>query len=61
VRALPGLLPSADVARSVQKIQRTVASLGAMLVAGHDPDELPNLKKAPEYYELALASVPATR
>ncbi len=49
--ALPGLIHSAsDVASSVQKIHRTVDVLGAMLVTGHDPDEWPGFKKAPEYY-----------
>jgi N-acyl homoserine lactone hydrolase len=49
--ALPGLLHSAaDCASSVQKIHRAVDSLGATVVTGHDPDEWPNFKKAPEYY-----------
>ena len=49
--ALPGLIHSAhDVATSVQKIHRAVDAVGAMVVTGHDPDEWPNFKKAPEYY-----------
>src|ERR687886_181170 len=49
--ALPGLIHSAsDVARSVRKIHRTVDQLGATVVTGHDPDEWPNFKQAPEYY-----------
>ncbi len=49
--ALPGLIHSAaDCANSVQKIQRTVAALEAMVVTGHDPDAWPDFKKAPEYY-----------
>src|ERR687890_602499 len=49
--ALPGLIHSAhDVAASVQKIHRAVDAVGAMVVTGHDPDEWPNFKKAPEYY-----------
>ena len=49
--ALPGLLHSAaDCASSVQKINRAVDSLGATVVTGHDPDEWPQFKKAPEYY-----------
>jgi N-acyl homoserine lactone hydrolase len=48
---LPGLIHSAhDVAASVQKIHRAVDALGATVVTGHDPDEWPNFKKAPEYY-----------
>jgi hypothetical protein len=34
----------------VQKIHRAVDALGATVVTGHDPDEWPNFKKAPEYY-----------
>lgn len=50
--ALPGLIYSAaDVADSVRKIRRTVDALGATLVTGHDPEEWPKFKKAPEYYE----------
>src|ERR671910_642871 len=49
--ALPGLMHSAhDVAASVQKIHRAVDALGATVVTGHDPDEWPSFKKAPEYY-----------
>jgi N-acyl homoserine lactone hydrolase len=49
--ALPGLLHSAsDVADSVQKIRRTVDALDATVVTGHDPNEWPKFKKAPEYY-----------
>ncbi|MDQ3842072.1 MAG: N-acyl homoserine lactonase family protein [Actinomycetota bacterium] len=49
--ALPGLLHSAsDCADSVQKIRRTVDALEATVVTGHDPNEWPNFKKAPEYY-----------
>ena len=48
---LPGLLHSAsDVADSVQKIRRTVDALDATVVTGHDPNEWPKFKKAPEYY-----------
>jgi hypothetical protein len=35
---------------SVQKIQRSVDALEAMVVTGHDPDAWPDFKKAPEYY-----------
>jgi glyoxylase-like metal-dependent hydrolase (beta-lactamase superfamily II) len=49
--ALPGLLYSAsDCADSVEKIQRTVDALEAMVVTGHDPEAWPDFKKAPEYY-----------
>ena len=49
--ALPGLMHSAsDVAESVQKLRRTVDRLEATVVTGHDPEEWPKFKKAPEYY-----------
>ena len=49
--ALPGLLHSAsDCAKSVDKIHRAVDALNATVVTGHDPDEWPSFKKAPEYY-----------
>jgi glyoxylase-like metal-dependent hydrolase (beta-lactamase superfamily II) len=49
--ALPGLMHSAsDVADSVQKLRRTADRLEATVVTGHDPDEWPKFKKAPEYY-----------
>lgn len=49
--ALPGLLHSAsDCAESVQKLRRTAEALDAMVVTGHDPDEWPKFKKAPDYY-----------
>ncbi len=48
---LSGLIYSAaDCASSVQKIHRAVDALGAIVVTGHDPEEWPNFKKAPEYY-----------
>jgi N-acyl homoserine lactone hydrolase len=49
--ALPGLIHSAaDVAESVRKVRRTVDALGATLVTGHDPEEWPKFKKAPDFY-----------
>ena len=49
--ALPGLIHSAaDVADSTRKVRRTVEALDATLVTGHDPEEWPKFKKAPEYY-----------
>jgi glyoxylase-like metal-dependent hydrolase (beta-lactamase superfamily II) len=50
-KALPGLIHSAaDVADSTRKVRRTVEGLDATLVTGHDPEEWPKFKKAPEYY-----------
>jgi hypothetical protein len=49
--ALPGLIHSAaDVASSNRKVRRTVEGLGATLVTGHDPEEWPKFKKAPDFY-----------
>ena len=49
--ALPGLIHSAaDVAGSTRKVRRIVEGHGATLVTGHDPDEWPKFKKAPDYY-----------
>ncbi|MBA2692591.1 MAG: N-acyl homoserine lactonase family protein [Rubrobacter sp.] len=49
--ALPGLIHSAsDVADSVDKIHRAVDKYEATPVTGHDPEEWPKFKKAPEYY-----------
>jgi len=50
-RAMPGIMHSGeDVVASVGKIRRFVESSGAMLVPGHDPDEWPKFKLAPDYY-----------
>ena len=50
-KVLPGLIYSAaDVAESVRRIHRYVDASGATVVTGHDPDEWPNFKQAPEYY-----------
>jgi len=49
--ALPGLIHSAaDVASSTRKARRTIEGQGATPVAGHDPEEWPKFKKAPDYY-----------
>src|SRR5215212_5673147 len=49
--ALPGLIHSAaDVAFSTDKVRRVVEGHGATLVTGHDPEEWPKFKKAPDYY-----------
>jgi N-acyl homoserine lactone hydrolase len=49
--ALPGLIYSAaDTAESVRRIRREVERTGATVVTGHDPDDWPGWKKAPEYY-----------
>lgn len=51
-KALPGLVHSAaDVAESVRRIKRTVDRLEATVVTGHDPDDWPQFKKAPDFYE----------
>jgi glyoxylase-like metal-dependent hydrolase (beta-lactamase superfamily II) len=50
-RALPGALHSAiDAVRSVQKLRAVQRKTGALVVAGHDPQQWSTLRKAPEYY-----------
>jgi glyoxylase-like metal-dependent hydrolase (beta-lactamase superfamily II) len=50
-KALPGLVHSAaETAESVRRIHREVDRLGATVVTGHDPDDWPGWKKAPDYY-----------
>jgi N-acyl homoserine lactone hydrolase len=51
-KALPGFLTSAtEVVRSVRKLHEVARKADAMVVTGHDPDEWPKFKKAPEYYD----------
>jgi N-acyl homoserine lactone hydrolase len=51
-KALPGFLLSAvDTARSVRKLRRLAWRAGATVVAGHDPEQWPTLKHAPDYYD----------
>jgi N-acyl homoserine lactone hydrolase len=48
---LPGLIHfAADVADSTRKVRRIVEGHGATFVTGHDPEEWPTFKKAPDYY-----------
>jgi N-acyl homoserine lactone hydrolase len=49
--ALPGLIHSAaDVVESVGRIHREVDRHEATVVTGHDPEDWPQWKKAPDYY-----------
>ncbi len=41
---------AADVASSTRKVRRIVEGHGATLVTGHDPEEWPKFKKAPDFY-----------
>jgi glyoxylase-like metal-dependent hydrolase (beta-lactamase superfamily II) len=51
-KALPGFLISApDTLRSVRRLRRIAWRAQATVVAGHDPDQWPTLKHAPEYYD----------
>jgi N-acyl homoserine lactone hydrolase len=51
-RALPGFLISApDTLRSVRKLRRLAWRSQATIVAGHDPDQWPTLRKAPQFYD----------
>jgi glyoxylase-like metal-dependent hydrolase (beta-lactamase superfamily II) len=50
-KALPGFLISAvDTVRSVRKLRRLAWRSQATVVAGHDPEQWPTLKQAPDYY-----------
>src|SRR5262249_49169270 len=50
--ARPGFLISAvDTVRSVRKLRRLAWRANATVVAGHDPDQWPTLKHAPDYYD----------
>ncbi len=51
-RALPGFLVSAaDTVRSVRKLRRLAWRSQATVVAGHDPEQWPTLRHAPDYYD----------
>ncbi|MHC5654096.1 AttM family quorum-quenching N-acyl homoserine lactonase [Stappia sp. ICDLI1TA098] len=50
-KALPGALHSAvDAVRSVRKLRAVQENTGALVVAGHDPEQWAAMKRAPEYY-----------
>lgn len=50
-RVLPGILHSAgDIVRSTGRLRRTIDALEATAIAGHDPEQWPSLRLAPEYY-----------
>lgn len=51
-RALPGFIISAtETIDSVRKLRRLAWRANATVVAGHDPDQWPTLRHAPEYYD----------
>jgi N-acyl homoserine lactone hydrolase len=51
-RALPGFIVSTmDTVRSVRRLRRIAWRSEATVVAGHDPDQWPTLRAAPEYYD----------
>jgi glyoxylase-like metal-dependent hydrolase (beta-lactamase superfamily II) len=50
-KALPGFIVDAvATVRSVRKLRRLAWRANAVVVAGHDPDQWPSFKQAPEYY-----------
>jgi N-acyl homoserine lactone hydrolase len=50
-RSLPGSLSSTiDAVRSVRKLHRIANREGSLVIFGHDPDQWPTIKQAPEYY-----------
>ncbi len=51
-RALPGFLMDAvETTRSVRKLRRLAWRSEATVIAGHDAEQWPTLKHAPEYYQ----------
>ena len=51
-RALPGFIISMpETIASVRKLRRLAWRSQALVIAGHDPDQWPELRKAPEYYD----------
>lgn len=51
-KALPGFIISAvETIRSVRKLRRLAWRSEAFVIAGHDPEQWPTLKQAPEFYE----------
>lgn len=51
-RALPGfLMDPVETTRSVRKLRRLAWRSQATVVAGHDPDQWPTFRHAPEYYD----------
>jgi glyoxylase-like metal-dependent hydrolase (beta-lactamase superfamily II) len=50
-RVTPGtLIDAIEVQRSVRKLRRLAWRSQATVIAGHDPDQWPTLKHAPEFY-----------
>jgi glyoxylase-like metal-dependent hydrolase (beta-lactamase superfamily II) len=50
-KALPGFIVDAvATVRSVRKLRRLAWRANAVAVAGHDPDQWPSFKQAPEYH-----------
>jgi len=50
-RALPGFIVSTlDTVRSVRKLRRLAWRAQATVVAGHDPEQWPELRHAPDAY-----------
>jgi len=51
-KAFPAfIISTVDTTRSVRKLRRLAWRGNATIVAGHDPDQWPTFKHAPEYYD----------
>jgi hypothetical protein len=50
-RVVSGFMLSAvDTRRSIQRLRRLAWRAEAMVICGHDPDQWPTIKRAPDYY-----------
>ncbi len=50
-RVVSGFMLSAvDTRRSIQRLRRLAWRAGALVICGHDPEQWPTIKRAPDYY-----------
>jgi glyoxylase-like metal-dependent hydrolase (beta-lactamase superfamily II) len=45
------MLDAVATRRSIQRLRRLAWRADAMVIAGHDPDQWPTIKRAPEFYD----------
>jgi glyoxylase-like metal-dependent hydrolase (beta-lactamase superfamily II) len=50
-RSLPGVTSVIDAVRSVRKLHRLAERRRATVIFGHDPEQWPKLKQAPDFYD----------
>ena len=44
------MLSAVDTRRSIQRLRRLAWRADATVICGHDPDQWPTIKRAPDYY-----------